>query len=52
MTMGTLDHELSGNRLSIVHFWATWNNVDKLMDAEVFTRWIDIRKEDDVDLFG
>ncbi|MDM4019515.1 thioredoxin family protein [Roseiconus lacunae] len=33
--MMTLDRELSGDRLSIVHFWATWNNVDKLMDVEL-----------------
>ncbi|WP_040769345.1 thioredoxin family protein, partial [Novipirellula maiorica] len=32
---GTLDRELAGDRLSIVHFWATWNNVDRLMDAEL-----------------
>ncbi|SMP79139.1 Thioredoxin [Neorhodopirellula lusitana] len=31
--METLEHELSGNHLSVVHFWATWNNVDKAMDA-------------------
>ncbi|WP_197172157.1 thioredoxin family protein [Novipirellula aureliae] len=33
--METLDHELSGNHLSVVHFWATWNNIDKAMDADL-----------------
>ncbi|GAB5404904.1 MAG: hypothetical protein Aurels2KO_31350 [Aureliella sp.] len=35
VTVETLDRELSGNRFSILHFWASWNNVDKLMDADL-----------------
>ncbi len=31
----SLDRELATNDFTVIHFWASWNNIDKLMDVEI-----------------